>query len=157
MTFSYWLDMLQVMKKKFILAFLIVSIIALILPANIWAAKKRPPRGSGKGTTVKRTYTRGARVSVKFRPDRRGLLINFSSFGNAVSVTYTLTYNSNGIPQGAGGTATPETAGEQREVLFGTCSAGVCRFHTNITNARLTIDSKLNSGLIIRKPYRIKI
>lgn len=144
------------MRKLFI--FSATLLFLSILSANpACAVKRRPPRGSGMVAPVTRTYTRGVRASVQFRPDRRGLLINFSGFGNIVSVTYTLTYNSNGIPQGAGGTATPATAGEQRELLFGTCSGGVCRFHSNITNARLVIDSKLSSGLVVRKPYRIKV
>ena len=142
------------MKK--LLITLIAFLILFTLFANAWAAKKRPPRSRG-GAPVTRTYTRGIRTSVKFRPDRRGLLINFSGFGNIVSATYTLTYSANGVPQGAMGTVTPETGGEQREVLFGTCSHGVCRYHTNITGARLVIDSKLSSGLIVRKPYRINI
>lgn len=143
------------MGKKFLVAFLIVFLTFLVLPSESYAAKKRLSRRRGE-TIVRRTYTQGVKASVRFRPDRRGLLINFSGFGNVVSVTYTLTYNANGIPQGARGTATPVTAGEQRELLFGTCSGGVCHYHTNITSARLVIDSKLSSGLIIRKPYRIK-
>lgn len=144
------------MGKKLLVAFLIAGLLGLFFSSYTWAAKKRWRRGR-RGTTVRRTYTRGVKARVRFRPDRRGLLINFSGFGNVVSVTYTLTYTTNGIPQGAGGTATPATAGEQRELLFGTCSGGVCRYHTNIQNARLVIDSKLKSGLIIRKPYRIKV
>jgi hypothetical protein len=85
------------------------------------------------------------------------LYLTFLDFGQAVSVTYTLTYQAGGIPHGARGTARPATAGQRRELLFGTCSAGVCRYHTHITNARLIIDSRLKSGLIIRKPYRIKV
>jgi hypothetical protein len=121
------------------------------------AARKRPPRKSGSGAPVRTYYTRGVRASVRFRSDRRGLLINFSGFNNIASVTYSLTYTANGIPQGVSGTITAETAGEQRELLFGTCSGGVCRYHTNITNAKLLIDSKLYSGTTIRKPYRIKV
>lgn len=145
------------MKKEiFIFA---IALLFLLFSFDVWAAKRRPPRGSKTGTPVTRTYsrTRGVRTSVRFRPDRRGLLVNFTDFGNAVSVSYSLTYTANGIPQGIRGFLGPETAGEQRELLFGTCSHGVCRYHTNITNARLVIDSKLKSGLTIRKPYRIKV
>lgn len=144
------------MKKKLFGVLIIACLVSLLLHPEAWAAKKRLRRGR-QGTTVRKTYTRGVGASVRFRPDRHGLLINFSGFGNVASVTYTLTYTANGIPQGAGGTATPETAGEQRELLFGTCSGGVCHYHTNITNARLVVDSKLSSGLIIRKPYRIRV
>lgn len=138
------------------LIFLAICLFFLLSPPNAWAAKKRPARGDQK-TTTKRVYTRGVQASVKFRPDRQGLLINFSNFGNVVSVSYTLTYTASGVPQGAMGTAAPETAGQERELLFGTCSAGVCRYHANITNARLVIDSKLTSGLTVRRPYRIKV
>lgn len=144
----------------FLINLLIVSFL-LLLPYYVWAAKPRPPRSGSRQTTtpVRKSYSqsRGIKASVRFRSDRRGLLINFGDFGNAVSVTYSLTYTANGIPQGVRGTVSPETAGEQRELLFGTCSGGVCRYHTNITNARLVIDSQLSSVLTIRKPYRIKV
>lgn len=147
------------MKKRSVLAIFFITGLIFLWPSHVWAAKRRPPRGSKTGTPVRRTYsrTRGVKASVRFRPDRRGLLINFAEFGNVISVTYALTYTTNGIPQGVKGTVRPETAGEQRDLLFGTCSGGVCRYHTNITNARLVIDSKLKSGLTIRKPYRIKV
>ena len=145
--------------KKVLLFFLIASFFFL-WPSDVGAAKSRPPRGSTKTTApVRRTSSssRGVKAQVRFRVDRQGLLINFSSFNNAASATYSLTYTSNGKTQGVMGTVLPETAGEQRELLFGTCSHGVCRYHTNITNARLIIDSKLSSGIIIRKPYRLKV
>ena len=145
--------------KKVLLFFLIASFFFL-WPSDARAAKQRPPRGSTKTTApVGKTSsnTRGVKAQIRFRADRRGLLINFSEFNNINSVTYVLTYTSNGVPQGVRGTVTAETATDQKELLFGTCSHGVCRYHTNITNAHLIIDSKLSSGLIIRKPYRIKV
>jgi hypothetical protein len=145
--------------KKLVVLFLTIVFLTCAPPAL--AAKHRPPRGSGSSTSpttpVRSSYSRGVQTSVKFRSDRRGLLLNFGNFGSAISVTYILTYTADGIAQGAQGTATPDTAGQQREVLFGTCSGGVCRWHSGITNARLIIESKLSSGVIIRKPYRIKI
>ncbi|MBL7150770.1 hypothetical protein ISS86_02480 [Candidatus Microgenomates bacterium] len=146
------------MRKIFLISFLIS--LFFLLPSNVRAAKSRPPRGGNPQVkTTTRTYSRsrGIKASIRFRPDRHGLLINFSGFDNITSVTYALTYTADGIPQGARGTITAETAGEQRELLFGTCSGGVCRYHANITNARLVIDSELSSGIIIRKPYRVKV
>lgn len=142
------------LAKKFFIFNLTIFLLMILFSGSALTAKKRLSRG-GVNTPVRRTYTRGVKASVSFRPDRRGLLINFSGFGNITSVTYTLTYAADGISQGAMGTVTPATAGEQREVLFGTCSHGVCRYHSNIKNARLVIDSKLSSGQIIRKPYKI--
>lgn len=127
----------------------------------VLAAKPRPARGSqSSAATVGRSSSssgRGVKAGVRFRSDRKALLLSFPDFGQAVSATYSLTYTSNGISQGARSTVTPETAGGERELLFGTCSKGVCRYHSNITNARLVIDSKLSSGVIIRKPYRIRL
>jgi len=151
-------NILKEMKKKGLTLILILFLTSLLFPSKVEAAKKRLRRRR-KRAGVSRTYsrTRGVKTTVRFRPDRRGLILRFIDFGQAVSVTYTLTYQANGIPQGATGKATPATAGQPRELLFGTCSGGVCRYHQNITQARLVIDSRLSSGLIIRKPYRIKI
>jgi len=144
-------------NKKVFLFFLATLI--FLWPTKVRAAKTRPPRERRETTTVRKTYTstQGVKASIRLRSDRRGLLVNFTDFGKAVSLTYSLTYTTNGVLQGARGTVRPETASEQRELLFGTCSRGVCRYHSNIKNAQLVIDSKLTSGLIIRKPYRIKV
>lgn len=150
------------MKGKAFLTVFFLGALVFLESSSAWAAKSRPPRGSTQkraSTSVRRTYSssRGIKTSVRFRSDRRGLLVSFGDFGNVVSATYSLTYTANGIPQGIEGTVTPDTAGGQRELLFGTCSHGVCRYHDDISNARLVIDSKLSSGLVIRKPYRIKV
>ena len=145
--------------KKGLLFFLTAGLFFL-WPSGVEAAKHRPPRGSTRTTAPARrtsSGTRGVKAQVRFRADHRALLINFSNFNNALSATYSLTYTSNGKTQGVRGTVLAETAGEQRELLFGTSSHGVCRYHTNISNARLIIDSKLSSGLIIRKPYRLRV
>jgi len=148
------------MKKQVFWLFLIVAF-GLCLPLPAQAAKIRLKRGGtssgGTATAPRASSSRGVSTKVRFRSDRRGVLINFGSFQNISSVNYTLTYTSNGVSQGAMGTATPATAGQQREVLFGTCSGGVCRYHSNITNARLIIETKLNSGVRVRKPYRLKV
>ena len=92
--------------KKIFLLFLIAGFFFL-WPSDVQAAKRRPPRGSTRTTApVRRTSssTRGVRTQVRFRADRRALLVNFSSFNNAVSVTYSLTYTSNGKAQGIRGT-----------------------------------------------------
>lgn len=145
--------------KKLVLGLVIAGLFFLSFKPAL-AAKRRPPRGSRRTQPTRRRtsgFSKGAQAKVSFRSDRRALLLSFANFGQAVSVTYSLTYTSNGIPQGVRSTITPETAGGTRELLFGTCSHGVCRYHHNITNARLIIDSKLGSGVIIRKPYRIRV
>jgi len=97
-------------------------------------------------------------VSVKFRGDRRALIINFSNLGIASSASYNLSYNTRGTTQGAGGTIASGAAEPVvRELLFGTCSAGVCRYDTGITNARFTVTTVLKNGLKVIKPFRLKI
>ncbi len=145
------------MLKKLIVFLLIF--VFLSFPETALALKVRTKRG-GSSSSGGGSYLLSNRVgySVRFNPNRTGLIISFSALTNANSVNYSLSYNANGIPQGAMGTITsPQVSTDTREILFGTCSGGVCRYHTNITNAKLVITSKLKSGYTTRKTYRIRI
>jgi len=143
------------MKRKIGLFTLILIIGCFFFPAKVLAAKKRTSRG---GTAVTSgTTSRGVQSSVKLKANRLGLILTLSGFGNISSVSYQLTYTTNGIPEGVSGTIQPTGATETRELLFATCSKNVCRWHTNIHDARLVVTSKLKSGLTVRKPYRIKV
>lgn len=143
------------MKRKIGLFTLILIIGCFFFPARVLAAKKRTSRG---GTAVTSgTISRGVQSSVKLKSNRLGLILTLSGFGNISSVSYQLTYTTNGIPEGVSGTIQPTGATETRELLFATCSKNVCRWHTNIRDARLVVTSKLKSGLTVRKPYRIKV
>ena len=145
------------MKKIFTYCF-IAALLYCCFPSEAWAAKKRPARDSGSGAAPARQASSSVKASVKFRPDRRALLVSFSGFNSQItSVSYLLTYDSRQGTQAGGGTITSAEAGGERELLFGTSSAGVATYHTGISNARLVIDTKLKSGLTIRKPYRIKV
>ena len=145
------------MIKK--LAFILLLIISFFFLTNkVMAAKPRTSRGSSGGSLVNYGTSGRVTTSVRFRGDRRAIIINFAGLNNATSVSYSLTYNSNGIPQGAIGTITKISGfSDSRELLFGTCSHGVCRYHTGITDARLVITSKLKSGLTTRKSYKLNI
>ena len=142
------------MLKKLIVFLLIFAFFSF--PGTTLALKARTKRGSsGDGS-----YLLSNRVgySVRFNSTRTGIVISFSGLTNANSVTYSLSYDANDIPQGAMGTITnSEVSVDTRELLFGTCSGGVCRYHSNITNAKLVITSKLKSGYTTRKTYKIKI
>lgn len=147
----------MIMIQKIATFTLALFLISILSPVEVLAAKKRVSRG---GTTApsQKTRTQGVQSSVRLKADRRGLLLKLSGFNNITSVSYQITYTSNGVPQGVMGTVQPPFAGtEQRELLFGTCSGNVCRYHTNIRDARLVVTSKLKSGSTIRKPYRIKV
>jgi len=142
------------MLKKLIIFLLIFAFFSF--PETTLALKARTKRGGSGGGS----YLLSNRVgySVRFNSTRTGLIISFSGLTNANSVNYSLSYETNGISQGAMGTITnPEVSVDTRELLFGTCSGGVCRYHQNITNAKLVITSKLKSGYTTRKTYRIII
>jgi|GEM_PF-476829 len=128
---------------------LIFTLCTLHLLANpVFAAKKRM-----KGRLpVSVGYS-----TVGLRSDRRAINVNFINLGNVKQVNYSLIYTANGIEQGVGGTIAP--SGEpsaQRELLFATCSKGICTYHYNITNMRFIVTTTLPSGLTSTKSYRIK-
>lgn len=140
------------MKKLFLTTIFLLLPFIFVCPA--YAARKRMPKVRSRGTVG--TVSQGVRARVRFRPDRQALLINFSNFDNLQSGSYELTYSSEDIPQGAGGSIILGDT-DTKTLLFGTCSAGVCVYHTNITQARLKIISILKSGLKVIKPYRIRV
>ena len=149
------------MRKAIILLFFFLGV-GLVFPSPTFALKARVRRGGSTGaSTGRRISSRlGVASSVKFRADRRAIIITLSDLAKASQISYTLTYTGSGVPQGASGTIKP--AGESsvtRELVFGTCSAGVCRYHTGIYNARLVITTYLKSGAYrkIHKAYRIKV
>lgn len=150
--------------KKIVLPILIITFTLLLfhpaLPAGrsftlseALAKKKIIRRGS-------LVVSDGSRLVIKpkIRSDRRALIVNFSNLGVASSFSYTLEYTANNIPQGVAGTITP--TGEeslQRELLFGTCSKNVCRYHTRISGMKFVVTSTLKSGLKVRKTFRVKV
>ena len=143
------------MNKLLILT--ITAALFTFTPSPALAARKRTPKVRQKTpTAITYSASQGVGSKVRFRPDRRALLINFSGFNNILSGNYELTYTADGIPQGAGGSIILGDSGT-KTLLFGTCSGGVCKYHSNITNAKLKITSITKSGQKIIKPYRIKV
>ena len=97
-------------------------------------------------------------IKPKLRGDRLALIVNFNNLGQASSLSYELTYEANGIPQGVRGQITPSGENStQRELLFGTCSGNVCTYHQNIKNMKFTVTSTLKSGGKIIKPFKVKV
>lgn len=137
------------MKLTKLLLLLFIFIITFSQP--ILAKKsllKQAATGTGGNSVV---------ISPKLRsPDRLALIVNFSNLLTAKSVSYSLTYNSQRVSQGVAGSIKPEVNTTSRELLFGTCSSGVCRYHTNITNMRFVVTVKLKSGSQFTKSYRVK-
>ena len=102
--------------------------------------------------------TRGVATGVKFRGDRRAIIVTFSNLSIATKVDYVLSYNTRGTTQGASGSLT-SSAGSSviRELLFGTCSHGVCRYDTGITNAKFVVTTYLTNGKRVVKSFKLKV
>lgn len=137
--------------------FSILLLIALFIFAKNAEAKVLPQaqKAVQKSGSVKSS---GIGVSPVLRSDRRALNVYFSNLQNATSVSYFLTYNTSVQQEGAGGALTLGSSSTQTaELLFGTCSKGVCRYHTGIKNAKLEVSYTLKSGKKYIKRFKIKI
>lgn len=139
--------------KKIVQILILVMFIFMVSTPSTFAAKKFVPKKS----TVKYTAVGGIPALVSYRPDRLGLNLSFRNFTGLDSVSYSFTYNTNGIAQGVGGTITasnnPTAA---RELLFGTCSRSACRYHYNLSSARLVLTARYTNDRTVTKAYRVK-
>ena len=143
--------------KSLVLSFILVLLLNLVAAAPALAAKPFVAKGGVAKKIVHKTTGFTIPVSAKFRPDRKGLLFNFTNLNGIESVSYSFTYTANGQPQGAGGTVTSDNnPSQQRELLFGTCSTAICTYHGNIKAARLVFTAKLTNGKTAVRSFRIK-
>lgn len=145
---------------------LCVILIALFvaLPSSSAAAKKKvtkkvvkkaAPAKTFKKTSAKNTRKNSATLpigaSIRLRADRRAVIATFTGATSASSIQYMLSYDSDGGSEGVIGSITP---GKQktivRELLFGTCSSGVCRYHTGVTNAYLEVTVTSKKGTYVK-------
>lgn len=143
------------MKQIFIC--LSLFFIFLFLFVNFADAKVLPQSKTQK--SVGRVFA-GSSISIspRLRADRSALLVSFGNLQNASAVSYILTYTQNGQQEGAGGSVNPADGNSAtRELLFGTCSSGVCRLHSGISNMRFEITTELKSGKKVVKRFRIRI
>lgn len=120
---------------------------AKVLPqAKVGVKKALIKSGSGIG------------VSPKLRVDRRAVLVNFSNLQNASAVSYLLTYKTNIQDEGAMGALNLTGSSNQTsELLFGTCSKNVCRYHSGIKDAKLEVNYTTKAGKKYLKKYKIKV
>lgn len=145
------------MARKFFALSLFVFAFLLIVPAAAQAKTLPQAKSGGKATTFRSSPTSGITVSPRLRGDRKALFVTFGNLQNANSVMYSLAYKTAGQEEGVGGTITPTGGSASRELLFGTCSKNVCRYHSNITNARFEVQASLKNGKTSVKKYRIRI
>lgn len=143
------------MKKVILFLTTIFLLVFFLTDNNQIYAKKRIVRSGGK--VVTRSAGNRLIITPRLRKDRQALIVSFSNLKAVSDFTYELEYESEGIAQGVAGTITPsgETS-TSRELLFGTCSKNVCRYHKKIKNMKLTVTSTLTGGTRVRKTFKIK-
>ena len=145
--------------KKF--SFLLIVLFSLFIFTKSAQAKILPQaaKAAQKSTAVvKNTISTGIGVSPKLRSDRRALIVYFSNLQNATSVSYVLTYDTTEQPEGAIGTlGLNGSSTTSQELLFGTCSKNVCRYHTGINNMHLEVTYTSKTGKKYIKKYKIKV
>lgn len=140
------------MKKILIFTLLILFGIVGQVEAKLLPRFKQSSNKTGKPVAS------GLVVSAKLRSDRRAIFVYFANLNKVTSLTYTLMYQTNGKDEGVSGSMDASSGGTaQRELLFGTCSSGVCRYHENLTNMKLEITSTLPSGKQTIKRFKVRI
>lgn len=143
------------MRRRVGLAFAVSLVMVLSAPDAVEAKRVLPqsaPRPAAGSSTA-----RGVTATVKFKPDRRGITVTFKNLSIAADVTYSLTYVAGGIEQGVDGAVNIALGSVSKDLIFGTCSAGVCRYDTGIVNARFTVTTMLRNGKRIVKIFRLKV
>jgi len=141
------------MKRISIIASTLFLVFVLALPVEARVL----PRFQDAKKNIGRVPS-GAYVTARLRSDRQALLVTFGNLQKLNNMTYTLMYQTNGVDQGVSGSL-DSSAGNSvtRELLFGTCSSGVCRYHGNISNMKLEAISELPNGKRVIKRLRIRV
>ena len=132
--------------------------ISLLLFAQTVQAKVLPQASKGVSKTVTKSVSTGINISPRLRADRRALVVYFSNLQNASSVSYALTYTTSQQQEGAiGSLPLGKASNASQELLFGTCSKNVCRYHSGIRDAKLEVSYTTKSGKKYLKKYKIKV
>lgn len=146
----------KVMRKNIFLFSILVSL--FLFTKSVEAKLLPQAKGIVQKTAVKSGAVTGISVSPRLRSDRKALIVNFSNLQNATSVSYLFTYKTSTQDEGAMGTLPIGGSSiATNELLFGTCSKNVCRYHTGIRDARLDITYISKNGKKYLKRYKIKV
>lgn len=138
---------------------LLMLVFAFFVFASPSVNAKILPRYKNTGKTISRSSSQTKSIGIfpKLRSDRNALIVTFTNLTLANNVSFTLTYQTDGKEEGAGGSTDTGSGSVTREILFGTCSTGVCRYHTNITNMRFAVTTELKSGKKTTRWFKIKV
>ncbi len=138
--------------------FLLFLTIFLSVHFVVTVEAKVLPQAQKVGTAIKSSGGSTIGVYPKLRSDRRALNVSFSNLQNANLVSYLLVYKTKGQEEGAmGGIKLKGSSNLSQELLFGTCSKNVCRYHTGITDARLEVSYTNKSGKKYLKKFKIRV
>lgn len=144
------------MNRWIIILTVVASILLIVLNIKTVEAKVLPQAKKSVQKSTSAVKVSGIGVYPRLRVDRRALIVNFTNLQNAGAVSYFLTYKTNIQDEGAMGALTlGSSSSATQELLFGTCSKNVCRYHTNIKDARLEVSYTLKSGKKYLKKYKI--
>lgn len=143
------------MKRLIFLCFLVLALFFLS-PGDAYA-RKLLPRAKPATSGASAVTSLGPAVKVKFRPDRLAIVATFSNLSKASSVTYMFSYNTRGTTQGAQGSVNASENNTSREIIFGTCSHGVCRYDYGISGAKFVVTIKLPNGRRTIKTFNLKV
>ena len=137
--------------------FITIFIVFFTLTTTVDA--KLLPRYASTGTAKSTTKSVGNTIAVspKFMSGKTGLKVGFSNVGAANSISYMLSYESNGKQEGIAGSVRPAEGNTSRDLLFGTCSSGKCVYHKNIKNCVLTVTAQLKNGKKQVKKFNVKV
>jgi len=148
------------MKSSVMHVGLLALVVTILMLSHVQPAQaKLLPRFAGSNAAANQTPRSYSSVIItpRFMPARNGLRVSFAGLSNATNVTYILSYETNGKPEGVQGSINPSEGSTTRELLFGTCSTGVCVSHLDIKNMTLEIRSELTIGKTSIKRYRIRV
>lgn len=125
--------------RKLFLAILILPLFFLTTVSVASAATKTVAKAKGPS------------LVASMAKNKRTVAVTFSNLTTVKSIKYKFTYNSNKGLQGASGTIklAKNSKNLSRSLTLGTCSGRVCSYHTNIKNAKLSVDFILTSGGVI--------
>lgn len=137
---------------------LLLSLLLFLFLFTTVAEARVLPQARGSKPSSTKAAGSGVGISPRLRSDRQALLVNFSNLQNATEVSYLLRYKSNGQDEGAMGALNLSGASsDTAELLFGTCSKNVCRYHTNITEVRFEVSYSSKSGKKYLRKFRVRI
>ena len=143
---------------KLVISALITLILLMVTASSVQARVLPRFRSSSAAGSSGGGSPSTVTVSPRFMSGKSGLRVSFNGISNAKKITYMLNYETNGKQEGVAGTITAADGNStSRDLLFGTCSSGVCRYHEGLKNMKFEVRSDLKNGKTAVRRYRIKI